>query len=172
MMNTTETREVTVKELVAAFGGKFVSISSLDRYGISIQALKGTLEMDDEIDDNNNLWIAYFTDGERRISSIGTFKTLDKSREAMHRMAALLADFILAVNAYVNANLDDFTWEGADVYPLDEAGDRPQWGYSCRSMDAALKRKDELMKKYPQVVVRDNATRKEKVFKGAGIPQT
>ena len=119
-----------------------------------------------------DLWIAYFTDGERRISSIGTFKTLDKSREAMHRMAALLADFILAVNAYVNANLEDFTWEGADVYPLDEAGDRPQWGYSCRSMDAALKRKDELMKKYPQVVVRDNATRKEKVFKGAGIPQT
>ena len=98
-----------------------------------------------------DLWIAYFTDGERRISSIGTFKTLDKSREAMHRMAALLADFILAVNAYVNENLDDITREGADVYP---------------------KRKDELIKKYQQVVVRDNATRKEKVFKGAGIPQT
>lgn len=31
-------------------------------------------------------------------------------------------------------------------------------------MEAALKRKDELLKKYPQVVVRDNATRKEKIF--------
>ena len=31
-------------------------------------------------------------------------------------------------------------------------------------MEAALKRKDELLKKYPQAVVRDNATRKEKIF--------
>lgn len=70
MMNTTETREVTVKELVAAFGGKFVSISSLDRYGISIQALKGTLEMDDEIDDNNNLWIVARDEKDRALMSI------------------------------------------------------------------------------------------------------
>jgi hypothetical protein len=69
-MNTTETREVTVKELVAAFGGKFVSISSLDRYGISIQALKGTLEMDDEIDDNNNLWIVARDEKDRALMSI------------------------------------------------------------------------------------------------------
>ena len=38
------------------------------------------------------------------------------------------------------------------------------WGYSCANMEAALKRKDELLKKYPQAVVRDNATRKEKIF--------
>lgn len=57
MMNTTETRKVSIKELVAAFEGKFVSISSLDRYGISIQALKGTLEIDDEDEDKNDLWI-------------------------------------------------------------------------------------------------------------------
>ncbi len=119
-----------------------------------------------------DLWIAYFTDGERRTSSIGTFKTLDRNKKAMYIMAILLADFIFEVNAYVNANLDDFTWEGGDVYPLDEAGNRLQWGYSCRSMDAALKRKDELMKKYPQVVVRDNAARKEKVFERPEIPQT
>ncbi len=52
----------------------------------------------------------------------------------MHIMAALLADFILEERAYVNANLDDFTWEGADVYPLDESGNRLKWGYSCSNM--------------------------------------
>lgn len=71
MVNTTiEIREVTVKELVAAFEGKFVSISSLDRYGISIQALKGTLEMDDEVDDNNSLWIVARDEKDRAIMSI------------------------------------------------------------------------------------------------------
>lgn len=70
MMNTTETREVTVKDLVAAFEGKFVSISSLDRYGISIQALKGTLEMDDEGEDNNDLWIVARDEKDRALMSI------------------------------------------------------------------------------------------------------
>ena len=57
MMNTTETKEVTVKELIAAFEGKSVSIFSLDRYGISIEMAKGTLELDDEAEDSNDLWL-------------------------------------------------------------------------------------------------------------------
>ncbi len=112
-----------------------------------------------------DLWIEYFVDGERRVNGIGTFKTLDKNNEAMHIMAGLLADFIIEESVYVNSNLDDFTWEGADVHPYDGAGKRLSWGYSCSSMEVALKRKDELLKKYPQVAVRDNATRKEKIFK-------
>ncbi len=111
------------------------------------------------------LWIEYFVGRERCTNNIGTFKTLDESDEAMHIMADLLADFIIEEHAYVNAHLDDFTWEGADVYLIDENGKRMNWGYSCGSMESALKKKDELLKKYPQVVVRDNATRKEKVFK-------
>ena len=111
-----------------------------------------------------DLWIEYFEDDKKRTSSIGTFKTLHENDEAMHTMAALLADFILEERAYVNANLDDFTWEGVDVYPLDESGNRLKWGYSCNNMEVALKRKDELLEKHPQVIVRDNATRKEKVF--------
>ena len=70
MMNTTEIREVTVKELVAAFEGKFVNISSMDRYGITIQALKGTLEMDDEVEDNNDLWIVARDEKDRALMSI------------------------------------------------------------------------------------------------------
>ena len=49
--------------------------------------------------------------------SLGTFKTLQDSKEAMHVMAALLADFIIELNAYVRANMDDFAWEGIYVYP-------------------------------------------------------
>lgn len=112
-----------------------------------------------------SLWIEYFVNDERRINGIGTFKTLDESDEAMHIMADLLADFIIEEYAYVNANLDDFTWEGADVHPCDADGKRISCGWSCGSMESALKKKDELLKKYPQVVVRDNATRKEKIFK-------
>lgn len=112
-----------------------------------------------------DLWIEYFADGGRRAGRLGTFKTLDESDEAMHAMSALLADFIIEVTDYVNTNADDFTWRGADVHPLDENGSQLKWGYSCASMEAALKRKDELLKKHSQVVVRDNATRKETVYK-------
>lgn len=112
-----------------------------------------------------DLWIEYYEDREKRTSGVGTFKTLREDREAMHIMANLLADFVVEERAYVNANLDDFTWEGADVHPCDANGKRISCGWSCGSMESALKKKDELLKKYPQVVVRDNATRKEKIFK-------
>ncbi len=79
-------------------------------------------------------------------------------------MATLLADFIIEENAYVNANLDDYTWEGADVHPIDQSGQQCNLGYSCGSMEVALKKKDELLKEYPKVVVRDNATQKEKIY--------
>ena len=129
-----------------------------------------------------DLWMEYSANGERRINNFGTFKTLDVGDEAMHTMASLLADFIIKEYAYANANLDVFTWgarhpvdvgsaqteverRGADVHPVDGDGRRLEWGYSCGSMERALRTKDELLKKYPQVVVRDNATRKERIFK-------
>lgn len=65
-----------------------------------------------------SLWIEYFVNDERHTDSVGTFKTLDNSNEAMHIMADLLADFIIEEYDYVNANLDDFTWEGAR-HPVD-----------------------------------------------------
>lgn len=95
---------------------------------------------------------------------IGIFKTLYENSDAMHMMARLLADFIIEEHAYVNAHLDDFTWEGVDVYALNQDGQRYGWGYTCCDMEDALYRKDELLKKYQQVIVRENATRKEKIF--------
>lgn len=57
-----------------------------------------------------DLWIEHYEEDKKCINGIGTFKTLQKDGEAMHIMAGLLANFIIEKHAYVNANLDDFTW--------------------------------------------------------------
>ena len=105
-----------------------------------------------------------FPEGQRELKGLGIFKTLQTDKEAMHTMAALLADFIIEMHDYVNQNLDDFTWTGVDVRPLDDSGNRLNWGYTCSTREAALKRKDELLETYPCVVVRENASRKEEVY--------
>ena len=110
------------------------------------------------------LWIEYLEENEKRRAAIGTYKTLYEDADAMHIMASLLADFIIEEYSYVNKNLDDFTWEGADVHALKENGDRMSWGYTCGTMESALKKKDELLKHHKKVVVRDNPTRKEKIY--------
>ncbi len=132
-----------------------------------------------------DLWIEYTADGKRCVSGLGIFKTLRTDDKAMHIMAALSADFIIDEYAYVNANLDDFTWgarhpgdvgsaltgverRGVDVHVIEGSGEKSKWGYSCGTMEAALKRKDELLMKYNKVIVRDNATRKEKIYENGG----
>lgn len=115
-----------------------------------------------------DFWMEYVRGGQKRISPIGTFKTLRKDEEAMHLMAGLLASFIVEGGSYVNSHLDDFTWEGADVHAVLEDGTAAGWGYSCSSMERALKRKDKLLESYPCVVIRDNATRKGTIYKSRG----
>ncbi|MDE6621615.1 MAG: hypothetical protein K2K74_14255 [Lachnospiraceae bacterium] len=115
-----------------------------------------------------DLWIEHYVNDEKERKRLGTFKTLYEDDEAMHAMAGLLADFIIEGRTYVNAHLDDFIWEGVDVHALDQNGKRYSWGYTCCDMEAALQKKDELLKKYLQVVVRDNATRKEEMFSQDG----
>ena len=112
-----------------------------------------------------DLWIEYRVENEKRRAAIGTYKTLYEDDNAMYIMASLLANFIIEEYSYVNKNLDDFTWEGADVHALKENGERMNWGYTCGTMEAALKKKDELLKHHKKVVVRDNATRNEKIYK-------
>ncbi|MCC8046812.1 MAG: hypothetical protein LIP12_15240 [Clostridiales bacterium] len=114
-----------------------------------------------------DLAIEYYENDKRESKALGTFKTLRDSPEAMRTMAQLLADFIVEERAYVNAHLDDFTWTGVDVYAVKEDGTRTGWGYSCRNREIALKHKDELLEKYDRVIVRDNATRKEKCYQNS-----
>lgn len=80
-----------------------------------------------------DLWIEYYRDNEKVVNDLGTFKTLREDREGMQIMGKLLADFILGENAYVNANLDDFTWKGADVHPIDGDGKRLSWVIRARA---------------------------------------
>lgn len=72
-MNTTETREVSIKELVAAFEGKYVNVSSIDHYGLAIEIHRGTLEYEDDLktelylvnrDSNDNVTGSVCIDGE------------------------------------------------------------------------------------------------------------
>ena len=49
MTNTAKTGEITVQELIAAFDGKHVNISPIDRYGISIEMHKATIEYEDDL---------------------------------------------------------------------------------------------------------------------------
>lgn len=111
-----------------------------------------------------DLWIETDTDKGTKRDKMGTFKTLEDSRDAMHIMAKLLADFIVEESAYVNAHLDDFCWEGMKVSAFDGDGKELGWYYTSRDMEKALKRKDELLQKYPRVLIRDNATREEKSY--------
>lgn len=108
-----------------------------------------------------DLWIETDTAFGRQRVELGTFKTLEANRDAMHIMANLLADFIVEESAYVNAHLDDFCWEGMKVSVFDRDEKELGWYYTCKDMENALKKKGELLQKYPRVVIRDNATREE-----------
>lgn len=51
-------------------------------------------------------------------------KTLDEDAEAMKNMAQLLAEFTVAFDELVRKNLEDFTWTGASVFPVDANNER------------------------------------------------
>lgn len=71
MMNTTETTnttEVTLKELVSVFDGKYVNISPSDHYGISINMRKATLEMEEN--ERTELYLVSRDDENRVTASI------------------------------------------------------------------------------------------------------
>lgn len=65
---TTEVREVTLKELVSAFDRKYVNITPLDHYGISINMRKATLEMEE--DEHTELYFVSRDDENRVTASI------------------------------------------------------------------------------------------------------
>lgn len=111
-----------------------------------------------------DLWIEYEEEGSRTRARLGTFKTLEDDRSAMRIMAVLLADIIVEGYAYVRKNSDDFTWEGFRVYAIDGAGKKSAWYYECASEKQALEKKEELVGKYPAVIVRSNSTKRETTY--------
>lgn len=105
-------------------------------------------------------------DGESKVISLGTFKTLLETDEAMHQMAALEADFVIILNRFVEKNLDDFTWSGYDLIPLDSNGKRckNRCGYEIHDKTKIMERvKGMFQGTCEKVCVLNNAT-KEKTY--------
>lgn len=98
---------------------------------------------------------------------LGTFLTLDSDGEAMHAMAALLADFIIELREFTNTHQSDFIWEGVSLFPCDGSGKRLKLSLCCDDMEIALALKDQLMEKYPVIEVQDNGTRRVEAYKRA-----
>lgn len=101
------------------------------------------------------------TGNEKDKIPVGTYKTLERSREAYKTMGALCADFVYECLDFVNSNMDDFTWKGYDVSVVKNSKKTPAYEVQewARAMQCAEKlAKDENVGK---VIVRDNATRKE-----------
>ena len=70
MSNTTETREVSMKELAQAFEGKYINVSSVDHYGIVIEMTRGTVEYEDDL--KPELWLVS-RDSENNVTGSVTF---------------------------------------------------------------------------------------------------
>lgn len=107
-------------------------------------------------------------DGTKKMIEFGTFWSLRQDREAMQMMGKLLADILIESERYVNEHLDDFAWEGTDVYAIDQDGNKLHYYHMVSSMEQVLQIKDELLKKYSTVIVRDNITRKKTIYKKYG----
>lgn len=114
-----------------------------------------------------------YYDKERRRQEIplGTFKTLDESREAMQRMAILLADFIDAESTFVSNHLDDFEWTGFTAYGVNDDGETTDPDVSSFSFTVSTYEKakalvsDVSFKAYPAIMIIDNATGKKTFVK-------
>lgn len=109
-----------------------------------------------EFGGNEGIYLTMYAESREDNICLGTFKTLRDTPEAMHIMANLLADFIIEGKKFVNANLDDFTWEGYKV-----SAKSTGWSYDCGTLERAKIRYKELSEKYGEVTVYDYANRKE-----------
>ena len=67
-MNTTETREVSMKELAQAFEGKYINVSSVDHYAIAIEMTRGTIEYEDDL--KPELWLVSRDSGNNVTGSV------------------------------------------------------------------------------------------------------
>lgn len=66
---------------------------------------------------------------------LGTYKTLSRSKEAFKAMSVLNAEYVFALNDFVQAHIEDFNWTGYDVYFFKD--DQKRVGYTSASLDSA-----------------------------------
>ena len=104
-----------------------------------------------------DIWLSSPKYGSR--VSMGTFKTLETSHEAMRTMGQLLADFIVGYGKLWNEEPDDFEWSGYKLTPLREDG-TDGISFYVYSLKALKNRIELLLDSYCSVIVRDNLSRK------------
>lgn len=110
-----------------------------------------------EFGGNEGIYLTMYARSRDKEIILGTFKTLLETSEAMHIMANLLADFIIEGKKFVNANLDDFTWEGFNVKEKGACISR-----DCSTLERAKEHKETILSKRPdaEVTIFDYANRK------------
>lgn len=96
--------------------------------------------------------------GEYKSIPLGTAKTLREDREAMEIMGKFLGDFVYELTAFVNQNIEDFTYLGFNV------GTKERVFYEIRDKERAMAKAEEIMKKYGNAKVVSNSTGEEWQF--------
>ena len=100
------------------------------------------------------------TGGQWEDVTLGTYKTLDTSKEAFKRMGDLNAEFVFAARDYVNKHMDDFEWTGYHVEFFQ--GGHKILGITCQTEEYAVERAKRGGKQYEcdTVKITDNRTSK------------
>lgn len=109
-----------------------------------------------EYGSNEGIYLTMYAESENKKILLGVFKTLGEDKDALRKMALLLAEFIYAGKVFVNNNLDDFTWTGYKVSPEGE-----DWGYDCPTIERARERQAKMLETYSKVTIFDYEKRKE-----------
>lgn len=99
---------------------------------------------------------------------VGTYKTLETSKDAYKIMGNLNAEFVYETLDFVNNNMDDFTWDGYDVTVFDD--EKQLVKYTTSITERAMELVKDGLKKGNRVTIRNNATRNTKTYHTGEIP--
>ena len=99
---------------------------------------------------------------------IGTYKTLQTDKEAYKKMAMLGAEFVYALQEYIDMHMDEFNWTGFDITVFRNAGDTigKMWTPSYKR---AVEHARKLTGKFgaaAYAVIRNNQTGAEETIQG------
>ena len=97
------------------------------------------------------------TEDERNTEvTIGVIRTLLTDEESIHKMGVLATDYVIQGSDFINANLDDFTWGGYDVYIDGKAV------FTCKTLERAQIRANEYRERYDykEIKLFDNLKKK------------
>lgn len=98
---------------------------------------------------------------------LGTFKTLETSKEAYKAMSDLNVEFIFALRDFVEVNSESFCWTGYSVRFVGngEPSDHPIWTASKKQAMKIINRHLEKHRNTKTAIVYNHETNTEEVFR-------